>query len=262
MNRIFIAALFSMVCFSSSAFSAAAVQNCDSKTEKGFVHIMKGTGDAARNPTLEELFNAFNADAKFNDEKPPVLKSPFLELVKYEEGKKIQPELYVEVPGKDPVYYYFPTVPYKGKRDPRCTDQTINGYDCRIKQLKEDDLLDGLPNGLKTGVVIKVPSSAPEVVEAVSKALGCGEVLDASGKPILKAVAPKPVDETGPLLGVRTAPTSAKAKAKAPKPAAAASAPSSAASGSKSNVIPAIQLQAVPAAPAAPAPAASKPTVR
>ncbi len=222
-----------MIAFVSSVASAAVAtppvaQSCDSKIEKGFIHIKKGTGAEARNPTLEELFDAFNSTKTLIGD------------LKWEEGRKHQPLLYIEVPGKEAVYYDFQSVPKKGKGDPRCKDQKVTGYECRLEQLRRDELTAGLPNGIKTGVQIRIPETDLDLVARVSRAFGCGEVLEESGQPVLPAQTSPPVtksaakkvgkpvpsvkvdqptDETGPLVGGKP----------------------------KANVIPAIQLQAVPA---------------
>lgn len=241
---LLVIALISFV-ISAGVASAAESQVCDAKIDKGYVYVMKGTGTAARNPTLEELFDAFNST-----------KTLFADL-KWVDGREHQPELHIEVSGKASYYIDFQSVPDKGIKDPRCSkiySETVvkgksvkkqideTGYECRLRELRAKPLVGSLPNGIKTGVEVKIPETDMDLVSRVSKAFGCGEMLEESGQPVLpaktsppakkspakkvgkqvpSATVDQPVDESGPLLG---------------KP--------------RTNVIPAIQLQAVPKATA------------
>lgn len=165
--------------------------DCEVKTEDGYTQIFKGTGDSKRNPTMEEVFDGMNVEGS----------TLFKDLL-FEEEKESQPLLYVEVDGKEPLYYNFISVPKKGKKDDACSDKKITGYQCRLKELKSKYGKDRFPGGLRTGVIIKIPEGDQPLMQRISKGLACTKVLLPSGAPLdqkttrppLKIV---PVDSSG-----------------------------------------------------------------
>lgn len=155
---------------------AKTINICDSKIEDGYVQVMKGTGSAARNPTIGELFDAFNKTESL------------IADLKYQAEREHKPSLRIEAPEMEPIAYSFDTTPKKavgGDRFCKAKKETRSGYDCRIDFLRSKDReLGGMPRGLNTGVEIKLPLADPELVSRVSKAFGCDEVVEISGKPV------------------------------------------------------------------------------
>lgn len=238
----FLAAILFAVAIFASSFSssfAAAGEVCDSKTVDGYVQILKNTGTNARSPSLEELFDAMNSSKTLMND------------LLWVEGRTNQPLVYIEVPGKPPVYYNFRSIPKKGKGDPRCKDKTVTGYECRLNQLRDDEETGGMPNGMKTGVQIKVPVADAELVARISNAFGCNEIVEESGNPVLPAAKlSSPEASANPAnaeLKANGKPRMIKQPELGGKPAAAKAAPATAPSTQpKSNIIPRNQLQSAP----------------
>lgn len=199
-SAFFFGALIALVMASQIYVSAAHADGCEVTYDDGYTRLFVGTGVARRSPTMEEVFDAMN-----------VKNSPLFQDLKFVPGRSDQPRVYVEVP-KTPLFYDIRTIPSQKIGDPACEkpkkgEQPITGYDCRVKQLKENPAAGGLPKGIKTGIAIAVPSRETALLTQISQSLGCDGLYNEDGSPAIKGKGKQvPLVSPGATGGAATKP--------------------------------------------------------